>query len=617
MRTRLDLIYMLAFCAGAGSPACSSQANKDSRADSVLDASIDAPADAREVADDAAAPDASLEDAGPLPEITLEASGTDIFEDGKVTLTAKVSGETSYVVSFLEGSTVIGSAVNGPFTHDLTFAPIDAGAHAYAAQLVTPQGVTVRSSTVTVTVSVDGCFVDPVNGLDSNPGTRAAPIRNILLAGNFATPKQSVYLLPAVYNFGQKTSFDSTYTILPRRYRGAAKIGAIFDGGGSGQLLLSKGGALRDIAFQRMANAIMVSGNFSASGLTFDSVRQPFTIAQEGDVTIEAENLGTGWIKHQHIAAYTSDAFLVASARSKVTLRATGTTIEGLEQGGLVVRDEASVIVEGLQMSGLGGRAAELSGNARLTLRNVTIKNSGLANANDEDRASICIGDCTHQGYLNVFASFLTLENSEISATPGPAIVVNLSGASPSTPTLSFTNSHLDNNLGHGLFIVPKPSVLPGSLVSMNAKDTSFDGNKGVGMSLTRASVNLSGGSISKNLSNGIEMTGAGSMNTLKLRGAVVDQNGGDGISFDGAVTSVLDLGSAADPGATTFSKVALGFSALRLDALVTGNAFGNAWMPLTQGSDSNGKYVNPMSLTGVSGANVNVAVGASVSVGP
>ncbi|MBW8898696.1 MAG: DUF1565 domain-containing protein, partial [Massilia sp.] len=61
--------------------------------------------------------------------------------------------------------------------------------------------------TVTPEVVPNELYVAP-DGLDSNPGTRAAPLRSLARAARLVTPGTIVNVLPGTYHGGFRTTVD-------------------------------------------------------------------------------------------------------------------------------------------------------------------------------------------------------------------------------------------------------------------------------------------------------------------------------------------------------------------------------------------------------------------------
>jgi hypothetical protein len=62
-------------------------------------------------------------------------------------------------------------------------------------------------------VAVDGVYVDPQNGLDTNDGTLASPFKTITKAAASVTSGQSVNLLDGTYDIASQTSLDVTFPV--------------------------------------------------------------------------------------------------------------------------------------------------------------------------------------------------------------------------------------------------------------------------------------------------------------------------------------------------------------------------------------------------------------------
>jgi hypothetical protein len=216
----------------------------------------------------------------------------------------------------------------------------------------------------------------------------------------------------------------------------------------------------------------------------------------------------------------------------------------------------------------------------------------------------------------------LVLDTTSVTASHSHAISLGLYGGSSERPSLTFTNSHIDNSVldpggclcGGDAIVVQGAPTNPALTVTITATNTTFSGNAGAAISAPRATVSLTGGDVSNNKGGGLQLTDTASNNSIRVRSTTFHGNGGDFIALAGSASSSLDLGKTGDPGGIVFSSVPSGHSAVNLTAAVTGYAVGNTWMPGQQGADGSGSYTTATTLSsGASGLNATVGTGASL----
>jgi hypothetical protein len=471
-------------------------------------------------------------------------------------------------------------------------------------------------------------YVDPVNGLDTNPGTQTLPFKTIAKAA--ATPEPgagpagvTIYLADGTYDASNQTGLWATFSI-PTFVRGSAPGKAILLGtGASEELYFLAGGGVANVTFQNTSYGFRVdSGTFTASGLAFDGLLNAAmsvlgnTVATIDTVSFTNLTPSVG----QGLASC-----LYADNTSNVTWHGAGTITGGTGLPGPCIyeRGSATVAVDGLTLTNYPGYAAELQGPTSLTLTGSTITGTGSGSGTS------CGQACNASIWVSSTASgapggTLTLGSTSITGSTGSAVAYTAENPN-AVVTLTMTSSHLDTNAYAGVWI-STGNASSGQAIQLTATGTTFDGNAMSGITAAdNASVSVTGGSISNNgaaaaslgqTPGGVVMSLATGVNALTMRNVTMATNTGNFITVAGAAGTTLDLGTTASVGGNTFSGVTVGAakSALNLAALINASAVGNTWMPGAQGSDSSGHYTSATTITGpASGLNVTVPAGASV----
>jgi hypothetical protein len=576
------------------------------------DANVPPPPDA---GTDAGDQDTSpLPDAAPAPAITLTASSTNVTAQGLVTITATVTGATATSVAFAEGATALGTATAAPFVLTVPYSYFENGTHTYVATATLAGGATLASAPLVVTVLVpaNGQFVDPTTGLDTNPGTQAAPLKTIAKAAQLVTAGQTIYLGPGTYDSTNQSlltiNFPNT-TLLRAITPNTVVIkapGAAFT--------FPLGGGVQNVAFQGFTTAMNVngaSGTFVATGVSFSNVGTPLFASGGVSATVDLTGVTT---PIANVPASAGAAVLWAEGTATVNWK--GGTVDTVTSpvNAVFTRAAAKVTVDGLTIKHYAGHAIVVFDNANVTLKNVTLDDAGLGTSGGADKACIAMGG---QNTQVPQTPALSLDTTSITASRGNAIALSVYANLPETPTLTFLNSHLDGSVGggSGLLVSGIPPLNAAQTVTIKATNTTFTGNQAFGIVAPRATVDLSGGDVSNNGTGGLQVTDMTSVNAIKVRKTTFGGTGGNLVTLAGTAASVLDLGKTGDLGGIVFTNVGVNFSAVRLDAPVQGFAIGNTWIPSQQGADATGKYVTPTTLMDTAGLNGTINAGASLVV--
>jgi len=556
--------------------------------------------------------------------LVLAVSSSSVTAEGKVTLTATLSGADSPTrVEFFElgsGGTrsSLGSVAAAPFVHVVEFTFSENGTHTYVATGALASGASISSDPVAVTVAIpaNGVFVDPALGLDTNAGSQAAPFKTIAKAASVVADGQTIYLFGGTYDQASQPALTFTNATFVRGF-GSSKPLIVGTGSStSAALTFAKGGGIRDVSFRDLFAAVSAAaGSFSARGLVFEHVAEPLTF--KGTTSAEVDATGSG--AKSFVSNAPAEGLFVAVLRVEDSAKVTwkGGAVGDLKAGfaAFQVSGSGELVADGLAVTNVTGRVFSVFDDGKLTIRNATIANSGSGASGDSLECAICMGG---QDTKPPLAESLTIEGTSMTASRGSAIYLGLRTALASKHVVTVANSHVDGSTNNGLFI-PSPGALdPGLTVTLTSTNTTFDANGGVGITASHARMNLTGGEIAGNAAGGVVIGDFTFVNSLRMRNVKLAGNGGNMISFDGAAASALDLGKAGDPGGLLFSGVAAAGTALNHLAPIAASAVGNTWIPNQQGADATGKFAAGTTLVGPTiGINVALDNGSSVLLAP
>jgi hypothetical protein len=470
-----------------------------------------------------------------------------------------------------------------------------------------------------------GLYVDPVNGVDTNDGSNAHPFKTVLKASQTVAAGQNIYLFAGTYDSSNQPTLTVTFP-QDTWLRAMAPGTVTFKYSGDGMTF--DGGGIQDVALQDFGNgaagvgfAIHVNGgNFATTGVSFSNVGCPLATPGSSNATVVIDMTGVA-TPVSNVPDSINCAFVWADGTSNVTWKGGGTVNRTwtITPGGSAIfaRGGATVTIDGVTIQHYLQSALIVNDNAHVTLKNVTIDDSGFGSA----VYAIMVGGGNTQ--MPATPS-LVLDTTSVTASHSNAISLSLYGTTAETPSLTFTNSHIDNSVldatgcfcgGDGILVQGAPTN-PALTVTITATNTTFSGNAGYAILSPRATVSLTGGDMSNNKSGGLQLTDTASNNSIKVRSTTFNANGGDFISLAGSASSSLDLGKKGDPGGIVFSGVPAGHSAVNLSAAVTGYAVGNTWMAGQLGADGTGSYGTPTTLSaGAAGLNATVGTGASLVV--
>jgi hypothetical protein len=573
------------------------------------------------------------------PTVSLSANPGTVSAPGTATLTATATDNVGVTqVEFYRGATLIG-ADNTPgdgFTQSVSFTTSDAGTASFTAKAIDAAGNTTTSAAATVLVTVPVAadrYVSPT-GSDSNPGTQAHPYKTLTKAFAEVGASGTVWLANGTYTWADEVAAgasagDQRTRPLPagRTLRASTPGQATLNFG-----LIAQGAAtvigvnlttVNGDTNHGYSTAIVLPNNAAVQlkGVTFGRFLNVMSYCNAcGNATVSIDTNGVA--NFNYLASDFTGEFTninTAHASGSVTVSGGRFSHPALASTGQTCNQGKFMSISGSAQFTLDGVAVELGpvsggisshpiafciagGSAKLTLANgSTVTQAG---SSSRYRAFALIGA----------GASLDLSNATVSGpffgivgTTGPAQVTiadsTLQGATEgittnageySEPTVTLTNSVLQNFTSNAINL-PLGGTL--SITGGQIKD-----NGGAGVRL--------GGVAAPGFYSGLY--------TLTVRNATIANNGnaqadGAGLLLNGAAGSVLDLGSAAQPGGNTILGLNSGKPGVRIGTTAgnTVNAVGNTWVASQQGASSTGTYSGNLVVTSGSGQNYAVTSGA------
>ena len=518
---------------------------------------------------------------------------------GGVTLSWATAGATQLSIDNGVGdvSTLTSKAVN--VTADTTFTLSATNAVG-----------TVTKTTAVVLASANQQFLDVVNGSDSNPCTAAAPCRTLTKAIGVAAP-------------------GTTFSLADGMYSAATE--------GHPGLIVPDGSILRAVNPGAVTLASMAI-TVPTGSASFDGV----AIGPEGPSATYCGSIGVGQsnpnapLQTLTLNGVSSNCvdWLVISGNTKATMTpgslpggvyTTGINGAGSPSTGnewLAIGQGSELLIQGGVIEGSQtGKATGLAGvlyapvGATLTLDGVTLRNwtepaifatqsvltlrngTLLDHVGEPGNANGCAIVTGDRG------SSLTMDHSTLSNVPGIGLCIRPTTLGTTPEPIQLTQSTITQVAGAAIKgnlggqIGPAITADGLSLVD-NGWAIYWLGGNGSTFDLRNVTIT---GSTATATGAGIYMEMEGAAVSFKLRGSTVSNNVADGLLFSQFTNGTVDLGTAADPGANTFTGN--GTTALHIDAFggqATVNAVGNTWTASQQGTDGNGRYSVPPSFTPV-----------------
>jgi hypothetical protein len=404
---------------------------------------------------------------------------------------------------------------------------------------------------------VTDLFVDALVGADTNPGTQDKRFKTLTHALSVATSGQTVHLYSGTYDASNGETFPAE---VPDGVTIDAVVAgdAVVLGDGSTGLVgmhFMGDGTLRNLRLQGFAQAVK---------------------AEAGELTIHGTELrqdGTALLLSGGAIAICEGCTVALGASAfelhdDALLTMKGGEIHDLGpncSGAFGRTTGASMaVLDGVNAHDIGS-SFELSSTSDVTIKNSVIKDVG---------GGMC-GGATFEGdtFDMAGSSSLRIENTTISGGPGWAIMIE-SGAK-----LVVTHASISTpdgiNVSGDADVTIDGTTLDGSTFSEADSTCVYVGSPGANVALTDTKIDA--------FETGVQVYRGGA----QLRNTTIG-HATTGVLFQGGS---LDLGSVSEPGGNIWQTNT--GTALRVSpsagAIVP--AFGNTWIPNTQGADANGHY--------------------------
>lgn len=567
------------------------------------------------------------------PTVTLAASPGTVIAPGSSTLTANATDNVGVTqVEFFRGTTLIGTDTtpgNG-FTQNVDFTTADQGNVSFTARAVDAASNSSTSNAVIVLVTVPlsaDRYVSPT-GSDANPGTQAQPYRTVTRAFANVGTGGTVWLENGTYTWAaEATAGASQFDFKMRALPPGRSLRAL----NSGQVQINFG--------------FTITGDATISGVRFVSVNNDGPGNGGGVITVQSNAASNSAIQLKGLtfgavvagsAGGAEAAILNQCSTCSVTLDTNGAQnfnylANDFQHGGgaLISAVAGTFTVNGgrFESSALTAGSAGCSSFPS----NVLFKGGATSSFND---VSIVVP--ASEGGAPAFCPWgqLTLTNTAVTVqgtgrqrlfqVNGHLVLNNSTITSPGSgqlvglfnpgARLTASGSTLDGGaeaIGRNVFGFTDSSsrvTLSGTTVR-NVQGNAIDFN---GSGIT---VEITGSLLQGNLGNAINLTGTANV-SLTLRNSSISGSaqtqGAGAIVLGGGAGSVLDLGTAAQPGGNTI----LGNSSTRpgvrvgVASGVTVNAVGNTWVASQQGASGSGTYSGNLVVTSGSGQNYAVTSG-------
>jgi hypothetical protein len=460
-------------------------------------------------------------------------------------------------------------------------------------------------------------FVNPTTGDNANSGLSSAQaVKWITKAAEIARTlpnPRTILLEDGTYN--QATQLNvGWYVPAGTTVRSVSAAGVTLHGTVGATAFSFEGeGAVRNVTFDGYGHGVQVfgTGTFDMSDVHFIDVIDPMEFFDSIVATVDAGVTGTFAVPP---ATGFGPACLFAGGSAAVTFRnGVFQNVPGNDDGDIFkVQGNASLTIDNTVIYGSNVRAISMWENTHVVLMNSEIHRVSLTTTGPA-AAAIFLGG---QGGTQPIDYSLDVVNSDILLNQVPGVSMIVYGAFASKPVVKFTDSHIEGNTGSGFVVSPIGGVHSGVVNTVQVVDSTFNGNTLAGITMPVGAVTITGGEFSRNGGHGVALTGTAHANSLRVRGTKIEANEEDGIFFNGTAGSSLDLGTSAAAGEISFSTVAVGHSAVNLQAPIQGVAVGNTWIPNVQGASAAGLFTTPTTITGpASGLNATVVGGGGLIV--
>nr|HEX4316288.1 right-handed parallel beta-helix repeat-containing protein [Kofleriaceae bacterium] len=411
-------------------------------------------------------------------------------------------------------------------------------------------------------------YADPVNGLDTNPGTLAEPVLTLAHASAIATSGQVIGLLDGVFR------------------EGALPTGC--DGRG---IAIAPGLTLRAVhpraASVGNITVAVATGSFAMVDVTIDGECTGISMSSTGsDATLALT--GVQFINGGHLVL----AGTVAATIDPGTIVGSMTTDVGF--GFATLTQGAQLAIHGGTLD--GGSATtqcnpplfEIANTSQLALDGVTVKNFSGAGIVLAQQATAVLDDQTvfdHVAYVTGCAggivlngdggggstTALTMTDATIQNSPTVAIVLR----SAATATLKLTNVTVTGVASGIRFLTAEGSSVSLDMVGSHVTNTTATAIDIEPSSASAVTATITNSTITGNAQGLAFATGPGS--TIAIAGSTI-QNTGTGITLGGGTA-------------------------------ITATALGDTWTANQQAADAAGHYTDGTDVTTATGSGLNFVI--------
>lgn len=408
-------------------------------------------------------------------------------------------------------------------------------------------------------------YVDPATGLDTNPGTKAEPLKTIAEALKDYAAGETIVLDAGTYN---EISGEAWPYTLP--------AGVVIQANTSGVVLASNAGA----------NGFNASADATFKGVTMTGF-QNAVAASGGTLTLSNTTLDSNFKS------------LVLSGTAKADLSTTDFKGSG---AGADLTASSSLTMTGGSVTGLTNTAFYADGSATVNLSQVQVTNTTYEALELRQTATAVLTACT-------------IDNASPQGGGSGASLVPSDNS-----TLTLKNTNVGNAASYGILTYGSAAV------NIQGGDIYGNGTAGINAS---GPLTIDGATVSYNGADGIEATGATTItnavidnnaqdgiyydgtNTLKVRGTELKSNK-IAVQLAGP-GGMADLGTYSDQGNNVLQSTVTGSTGVYADTWTTTSirASGNTWNPNVEGASATGIYLIGGSFTGPdSGGNITLGSG-------
>ncbi|WP_162910942.1 DUF1565 domain-containing protein [Azohydromonas sediminis] len=572
------------------------------------------------------------------PTVTLSANPGTLSAPGSTLLTANVTDNVGVTqVEFYRGATPVGTdgTPGDGFTQSVNLTEADVGNVSFTAKAFDAAGnhATSAATTVLVTLPVSADrYVSP-NGSDSNPGTQAQPYKTLTKAFAEVGADGTVWLANGTYTWADEVAAGASAA--DNRTR-PLPAGRTLRASTPGQATLNFGIVAQGAATLIGVNLTTVNGD------TNHGYGPAVVLPNNASVQLKGVTFG----RFTNVMSYCNgcaNATVSLDTNGMANFNYLASDFTGEFTNTNAAHGSGGVTVSGgrfshpaLASAGQGcnqGKFMSLGGSAQVTLHGVAVELGPVSGGAFDHPIAFCIAGgsakltlangstVTQAGSTSRYRAFaligagasLELANATVS---GPFFgIVGITGAAQVTiadSTLQGATEGITPNAGE----YSEPTVTLTDSVLQNFTGNAIHLPHGGTLSIT-------GGQIQDNGGAGVRLGGLanppyyGGVYTLTVRNATIANNGGAqadgaGLLLNGAAGSVLDLGTAAQPGGNTLLGLNASKPGVRVGTAAgnTVGAVGNTWVAGQQGASAGGTYAGSVLVTSGNGQNYSVTSG-------